>query len=128
MPDRFPEPDLDPAWGKDTTEGRPSPLDLALLAILGEFKGHEIDFRQALTEIKQAVSYHAPQRVGPTSPTLALLCKLGSIAVHTEEYLSAGGHDFDREALKSLLADPEVRSWREEMDGMAMLPRKRATR
>lgn len=35
-----------------------SPLDLALLAILGDFKSGEIDFRQAVTEIKQAFTYH----------------------------------------------------------------------
>lgn len=60
-----------------------------------------------------------------TSPGLKLLVKLGSIAVHTEEYLSPGGHPFDREALKALLADPEVIAWRKEMDAAGLLPVKR---
>jgi hypothetical protein len=51
--------------------------------------------------------------------------KLGSIAVHAEEYASPKGHPFDRDALKTLYADPEVIEWRKQMDAMAMLPVKR---
>ena len=61
----------------------------------------------------------------PMKPGIALLVKLGSIAVHAEEYLSPKGHGYDKVALEQLLADPEVRAWIAAMDGMAMLPRKR---
>lgn len=61
----------------------------------------------------------------PLKPGAALLCKLGSIAVHVEEMLSAKGHSFDRVALTTLLEDAEVKRWLQLMDGMAMLPKKR---
>lgn len=61
----------------------------------------------------------------PFKPSISLLVKLGSIAVHVEELLSTKGHDFDKRALDSLLTDPEVWEWRQQMDKMAMLPLKR---
>ena len=54
---------------------------------------------------------------------LPLLCKLGSIAVHTDEMLSAQGHHFDITSLKGLLADTEVVDWIKTMG--AYLPKKR---
>lgn len=59
------------------------------------------------------------------SPPMSLLCKLGSIAVHADELTSPHGHQFDRDAIRSLLDDPEVASWLAEMDGAALLPKKR---
>ena len=59
------------------------------------------------------------------NPSVSLLCKLGSIAVHVEELLSADGHEFDRIELDALLRDPEVREWMKAMDAAAMLPKKR---
>lgn len=59
----------------------------------------------------------------PHKPSLSLLVKLGSIAVHADEMLSPTGHDFDRLALRSLLTDPEVVAWTEQMG--EFLPRKR---
>ncbi len=59
------------------------------------------------------------------TPTTVLLCKLGSIAVHADEMLSADGHEFDRVALQMLLADADVKQWLAEMDKMAMIPKKR---
>ncbi len=57
------------------------------------------------------------------SPDAALLCKLGSIIVHAEEMMQPDGHDFDRVAMETLLADRDIRNW---IDGMgAMLPLKR---
>ncbi len=41
-------------------------------------------------------------------PDASLLCKLGSIVVHVEEMLAPGGHEFDRQALLSLLTNDEV--------------------
>lgn len=61
----------------------------------------------------------------PFKPSIPLLVKLGSIAVHVEELLSPTGHHFDRAALKTLLDDQEVIDWRKAMDKMAMLPVKR---
>lgn len=59
-------------------------------------------------------------------PQVTLLVKLGSIAVHADEFLSPGGHEFDHVALHLLLRDPEVVEWLAEMDRMAMVPKKRS--
>lgn len=61
-----------------------------------------------------------------TGPTLTLLMKLGSIAVHAEEFLSADGHAFDKTVLDGLLQDPEVITWIKEMG--PLLPQKRRIR
>jgi len=58
-------------------------------------------------------------------PEVTVLIKLGSIAVHADEYLSPKGHEFDVVALKALLEDPEIVEWLEEMNKMAFLPVKR---
>jgi hypothetical protein len=55
---------------------------------------------------------------------LSLAMKLGSIAVHAEEFLSPDGHEFDKAALDTLLQDPEVKDWIKVMG--PMLPRKRS--
>lgn len=60
-----------------------------------------------------------------TAPSLSILIKLGSIAVHTDEMLSASGHAFDLAVLESLLKDPEITAWVEEMTKLALLPVKR---
>lgn len=59
----------------------------------------------------------------PLKPDVALLCKLGSIVVHTDEMLSPKGHDVDRTAIVTLLADPDVRAWVAAMG--VYLPKKR---
>lgn len=59
------------------------------------------------------------------TPSPALLCKLASIAVHADEYLSSDGHEFDHAALLGALADPEVVDWIAAMSVAAMAPRKR---
>lgn len=58
-------------------------------------------------------------------PSVSLLVKLGSIVVHTDEFLSPKGHNFDVHALTSLLNDKEVMDWLAQMDKMALLPKKR---
>jgi len=58
-------------------------------------------------------------------PPPSLLCKLASIAVHADEFLSPDGHDFDRTALTSALADSEVQEWIAAMTTAALAPRKR---
>ena len=63
--------------------------------------------------------------VDMTKPSLALLCKLGSIVVHVEEMLSPAGHGFDRIALDQLLSDAEVKAWIADMEFAAMVPKMR---
>ncbi len=58
-------------------------------------------------------------------PSVAVLAKLGSIAVHAEEMMSSDGHAFDKLALCSLLADPEVKGWLAEMRELSFVPKKR---
>lgn len=61
----------------------------------------------------------------PLKPSATVLIKLGSIAVHTEEFLSPNGHEFDKAALNSLLTDSEIKAWLKAMDKLAFLPKKR---
>lgn len=62
----------------------------------------------------------------PLQPTPALLCKLASVVVHSDEMLSADGHPFDRNALLSLIRDDaEVKEWILQMTDMGMAPVKR---
>ena len=62
----------------------------------------------------------------PFTLTPSLASKLGSIAQHVDEgLLGPRGHPFDLEALRTLLADPEVSAWLGQMYAMAMLPVKR---
>ncbi len=61
----------------------------------------------------------------PLKPNPALLCKLASIAVHTDEMLSPTGHHFDRGALLSVLNDEDVEAWIAAMTKMGMAPMKR---
>ena len=61
----------------------------------------------------------------PLKPSVTLLVKLGSLAVHADEYFSPGGHPYDKQAVEGLLKDPEVAAWIEQMDKAAFLPKKR---
>jgi hypothetical protein len=61
----------------------------------------------------------------PLKPSVSVLCKLGSIAVHTRELLSAGGHPFDKAALETLLEDKQVKMWLESMGSLALVPKER---
>lgn len=63
--------------------------------------------------------------ISPLKPSMSLLCKLGSIAVHVDEFLSKQGHEFDKHAIDQLLDDGEVKQWIQQMTDMAFLPRKR---
>ena len=56
------------------------------------------------------------------TPTLA--AKLAGVVVHADEFTGPGGHPFDMAAIRSLVADPEVRDWLERCGPLA--PRKRA--
>jgi len=61
----------------------------------------------------------------PLSPSIGLLAKLGSIAVHADEFMSPDGHPWDREALQTLLQDAEVREFVSQMQAKALVPLKR---
>lgn len=56
---------------------------------------------------------------------LSLKVKLGSIAVHADELLSPSGHRVDEDAIRGLLADPEVQMFLAQGHGAALLPVKR---
>ena len=56
-------------------------------------------------------------------PSLTLLCKLGSLAVHIDEALSDDSHHYDWTAIHLLLDDPEVKQWIADMG--PLLPKKR---
>lgn len=62
----------------------------------------------------------------PLKPAMRLLVKLGSIAVHADEYTTSRGHPFDAEAIRSLVTDPEVVAWVKGMNDLALLPKKRS--
>jgi len=60
---------------------------------------------------------------------LGLAVILGSLAVHIEEMFDSkdpSTRPFDEAAIRTLLADSELRRWLEKMDKMALLPVKRA--
>jgi hypothetical protein len=59
------------------------------------------------------------------APPVGLLAKLGSIVVHVDEGSGTGGHDFDWQAVRSLIADREVQEWLIGMDGKGLLPKRR---
>lgn len=56
----------------------------------------------------------------------SLLCKLASVAVHADEFLSGDSHPIDKFALLSVLGDSEVVDWVAEMTAAGMAPVKRA--
>jgi hypothetical protein len=58
-------------------------------------------------------------------PKLSLLVKLGSIAVHADEMLSPGAHEFDMEAIKPLLRDPDLKEWIKQMTEKGFMPVRR---
>ncbi len=63
----------------------------------------------------------------PLDVPASLLCKLGSMMVHADEFLSPAGHDFDRIAMMALIGDPEVSAWVAAMTEKGFLPVKRET-
>ena len=67
--------------------------------------------------------------MGNQEISLGLAIVLGSLAVHIEEMLDStdpSTRPFDEAAIRTLLADSELRRWLEKMDKMALLPVKRA--
>jgi hypothetical protein len=58
--------------------------------------------------------------------TVQQAVKLGSIVVHADELTTPGGHEFDATAIRSLLADPDVKAFLTTL-GPGMLPVKRSS-
>lgn len=56
---------------------------------------------------------------------MSLVIKLASLAVHVEEMFSIDGHDIDRETIRGLLNDAEVRAFLDDPKNEVLLPRKR---
>lgn len=61
----------------------------------------------------------------PMQPSIAVLAKLGSIAIHADEYLSSDGWPIDRMSLMQALNDPDVQAWLAAMQARALVPVKR---
>ncbi len=59
------------------------------------------------------------------SPSLSLMCKLGSIIVHLEEASGPACSVFDVITTRTILNDPEVQDWLAAMRKAALLPVKR---
>lgn len=61
----------------------------------------------------------------PLKPDRALLAKLGSLAVHLEEWKGDHAHYADLTAALSILEDEQVQVWLYDMNALALLPVKR---
>jgi hypothetical protein len=85
----------------------------------------DLDLVVAFREVKMATKNNSAGV--PQLSTLSVLVKLASLAVHVEEYFSAGCHQFDKTAIDQLLADPEIRDWIAKMTEKEMLLVKRWT-
>lgn len=59
------------------------------------------------------------------APQVSLLCKIGSILVHFDEWCGDDGRNIDLQTARGLMADREVQEWLTGMDKLAMLPVKR---
>jgi hypothetical protein len=73
---------------------------------------------QAATHTQEqdfAAQYAARKKADPLQPSVALLCKLGSVIVHAQEFLSPSGHPADRAALETLFSDEELQDWIKNM-------------
>lgn len=87
--------------------------------------GHKTTHQPSPGEVGEPLSDLGTAMNDPLAPDPPTLIKLGSIARHVDELLSADGHDFDRAALDGLLADPDVKAWMAAADKLALLPVKR---
>jgi len=66
-----------------------------------------------------STSYELPPDL---HPTISVAVKLASIAVHADELISSNGHSVDVQAIRSLLADEELRAYLEILRPLALLP------
>lgn len=61
----------------------------------------------------------------PLLLSIGLAIKLGKFITHVDEYLSPGGHEFDRAEIQQMLTDPEIRDWLSKFPKV-LLPVKRS--
>lgn len=66
-------------------------------------RGRSGRVREEILSMSKSVS----RKGDPLKPSMTLLCKLGSIAVHAEEFLSPNADDLDLAAIRALLTDAE---------------------
>ena len=97
-------------------------LQRAVVALNGRF---DISISPAELNLPPRLPWWETRRPRALQPAAALLCKLGSIAVHAEEFLSPSGHEADKLAFDQLMRDPEVREWIDTMDKLGFVPKKR---
>lgn len=55
-------------------------------------------------------------------PTPDVGVALASIAIHAQEALSPGGHEFDVVAIQATLSRTDVQEYFRELDALALLP------
>lgn len=67
----------------------------------------------------------AEEKPSALKPSAALLCKLGRLARHADQFFSMRGHVGDRAELMAALGDAEVRAWLDEMGALKLVPAKR---
>jgi hypothetical protein len=72
---------------------------------------------------KTAKPAHCKLADDPMKPSLELLAKLGSIAVHVEEFFSVGGNPIDMQTAWQVAKSPEVQAWLKAMG--PLVPKKR---
>lgn len=90
----------------------------------GARRSRMTDEEKLRTEIQARDQKDAKALKGPLHPSVSLLSKLGSIAVHADELTSASGHHNDAIALRGLLADSEVNRWLEAMGAFIPVDRR----
>lgn len=61
-------------------------------------------------------------------PAPQVAIALASVAVHAQEAMGPGGHDFDRLAIEAALQTPGVSAYLAELEALALLPRVRSAR
>ena len=65
------------------------------------------------------------EKKDPLKPSLNILMKLGSIAVHADEIVMEQPLEIDRMVVKNLLEDKELQEWMKDMNEQGLLPVKR---
>lgn len=124
---------LDDAYARGFAEARERAAVTAENEYADRSKGAEVRHK-ASTDIAAKIRALSPkpaesgEKGSVKTLTMSQGIKLASIAVHAEEMLSIGGHDFDRQAILGLLQDPEVRAILDAKENAVFLPVKRTNK
>jgi hypothetical protein len=102
------------------------------------------DGNNVFREHPESFIRRAEPTTGALHPTVTLLAKLGSLAVHIDEFFEMRNRqietgatpaevsaalramNFDEGAIRSMLVDPELREWLAAMRKLAMIPERRS--